>query len=527
MVGVSESEVLVASNRGPVSFSVAENGTLSASRGGGGLVSAMTAVGTKFTVRWVCAAISNGDREAVRRANELEKSRAAASAVGTPPGRPLRGGVEQLGPEVGVNSLRMLDIDPGIFDRAYNTVANSILWFVHHLLYSLPTNPRFDSGFVREWDAFESYNRAFAEALAEEAPPEGRILVQDYHLTLVPGMLRVLRPDVRIAHFSHTPFAPPDYFRMLPDDTARAVLTGILGADHAGFLSERWALSFMDCCEQLLSAPRGITHDDDAAEPGEPGGGARIDREAMTVTYNGRITRTAVHALGVDAEFLRERAAQSDVATRRDTLREFVGDRKVIVRVDRAELSKNIVRGLEAYRELLRRHPEWRNWVVHLVFVAPSRFDVPDYLEYTAAVQRVAKEILDEFSTPHWQPLMLQVEEDLPGAFAAFGFADVLVVNPIRDGMNLVAKEGPVVSDKGLTLVLSREAGAASDLGDDALLVNPYDVTETAEAIHLALSMPEEERAEHTRRLVVAATALPPAQWFADQLDALDGWTAY
>jgi trehalose 6-phosphate synthase len=206
---------------------------------------------------------------------------------------------------------------------------------------------------------------------------------------------------------------------------------------------------------------------------------------------------------------------------RREALRRRIGDSRAIVRVDRTELSKNIVRGLNAYRELLRVHPEHRGKVVHVVFAYPSRHDLPDYRAYTAEVQRVAREIEDEFATSDWNPLLLEVNDDYPRSLAALELAEVLVVNPLRDGMNLVAKEGPVLSADGVAVVLSREAGAADELGPDTLLVNPYDVSATAEAMHAALSMPAAERRERTARLAAAATALPPRQWLRAQLDEL------
>jgi len=190
--------------------------------------------------------------------------------------------------------------------------------------------------------------------------------------------------------------------------------------------------------------------------------------------------------------------------------------------VDRTELSKNIVRGLLAYRELLRTRPEWRGEVVHVACAYPSRTDLPEYREYTAAVQRVGREIEEEFGTDDWHPLVLEVGDDYPGSLAALRRADVLLVNPVRDGMNLVAKEGVVLSERDAAVVLSRDAGVADEYAGDALMVNPYDVTETAEALHTALSMPAAQRRERSVRLRAAATALPPAQWFSQQLDALD-----
>jgi trehalose 6-phosphate synthase len=204
-------------------------------------------------------------------------------------------------------------------------------------------------------------------------------------------------------------------------------------------------------------------------------------------------------------------------------LREEIGEgRRTVVRVDRTELSKNIVRGMLAYRQLLDEHPEWRERVVHVAFAYPSRQDLAVYRDYTAEVQRVADEINSRYGTPGWTPVVLHVKDDFARSLAAYRLADVALVNPIRDGMNLVAKEVPVVSDEGCALVLSREAGAYEELGEDAISVNPYDVIGTARALHEALTMQPGERAERTKRLAAAATALPPAQWFLDQLRELE-----
>jgi trehalose 6-phosphate synthase len=484
---VTKARVLLASNRGPVSFRFVtdegqESPHLVSHRGGGGLVSALGVIECPEPTVWVCAALSDADRQAARTA---------------PSGRIDLAGHETDHP--GGTGVRMLDIDRVVYDRAYNAVANRTLWFVAHLLFDTATSPSFGPAFRREWDAYCSYCAAFAGALAEEAAPGATVLVQDYHLALTPLLLRQLRPDLRIGHFTHTPWAPPEYFRMLPDDVARQLLTGMLGADRLSFLDERWAAAFRACCEDLL--------------------GASI--RGSDIEFAGRITRTGVHPLGVQAADLRERATHADVVSRAAALREWAGDRKIVLRIDRTELSKNIVRGLEAYRELLRSRPHWRERVVHLALCYPSRHDLPEYREYTAAVQRLAAEIEDEFATPTWEPLRLEVSDDWARSLAAYGIADVLLVNPIRDGMNLVAKEGPVLSRRGLALVLSSQAGAATELGSDALLINPFDITETAAALEEALSMPDEERAWRCGRLARTAGALPPQTWFDQQVQAL------
>jgi trehalose 6-phosphate synthase len=488
--------LLVASNRGPLSFSLAPDGNLSARRGGGGLISGLmpglSSLSDRAEVVWICAALSDADRVAARQDPDGRRFGIDGEA---PPG-PEGGGTR--------TAVRALDIPPDTFHGAYNAVANATLWFVHHLLFDTPRQPAFGPAFRRDWQSYVAYNQAFATAVGEgvtTAPSGARVLVQDYHLALVPRMLRDAVPGIRVAHFSHTPWAPPDYYRMLPDEAGRGVLDGMLGADHAGFLAQRWADAFLDCCETLL--------------------GAQVDRDTQRVIHRGHVTGVGVHPLGVDAAALRERARAADVEAHIDMLTRAAGGRKLIVRVDRTELSKNIVRGLAAYRELLTTRPEWRGRVTHVAFAYPSRSSVPGYREYTEEVQRIAREITEEFGTPDWNPLILEVKDDYPRSLAACRLADVLVVNPIRDGMNLVAEEGPVLSDRGCALVLSREAGAAALLGSDALLVNPYDVSATANAMHQALSMPEDERSRRCVALAAAAASKSPEQWLTSQLDEL------
>ncbi len=496
--------VLVASNRGPVTYQFGADGSLTRSRGGGGMIAGvadgLAALGPEASATWICAALSDADR-AVARARDTSDENGIA--------------------------VRMLDIAPDIFDRAYNRVANSALWFLLHQLFDTPNQPRFGREFRRDWESYLAYNAAFADALTGEAQSGEaltqdesglRVLIQDYHLCLVPRLLRDRlgghlggqSDEAGIGHFCHTPWAPPDYYRMLPDDVGRALLDGILGADRAGFHAERWATAFLDCCAAVLGADVSRTT---LAGPG-PGPVGRV-------TYGGHVTEVAVHPLGVDAAALRERARAGDVQAHAGALRRAAGDRKLIVRVDRTELSKNIVRGLAAYRELLATRPQWRGRVVHLAFAYPSRSALAEYRAYTDQIRELARQINEEFRTADWEPLVLEVKDDYPRSLAACALADVLLVNPIRDGMNLVAQEGPVLSERGCALVLSREAGAAATLAADALLVNPYDVTETADALHQALEMPDAERQRRGAALAATAAADPPARWLGGQLASL------
>ena len=465
--------LLVASTRGPLSITAVEQGEDEVSRGSGGLVSGMqAALSAAPEAVWVCAAMNDRERALSRAAaaGRLSALDFAATA--------LRGDFD----------VRMLPIDAPTFRAAYNGVANSTLWFVLHRLYDPPKSPNFDAAWRRQWGSYVRYNEAFARALAEEAAPGAHVMVQDYHLFLVPKMLRDLRPDVRIAHFTHTPWVPPEYFSILPDDASRAIMEGMLGADLLGFHTDRWAQLFRDSARALLDIdPAGVR----------------------------------AFPLGTDGDEMRKLGFRRDVEHAIAALDEAVGDRAVIGRVDRTELSKNVWRGLLAYRELLRRYPQWRGRVCHVVYNNPSREDLPAYREYTASIERLADDIDDEFSTDDWSPVLLEIVDDYPAALAVLRRSDVVFVNSIRDGMNLVVLEGLVLSEREPAVVLSRDAGAAEILGADALCVNPFDVSATADALHRALSMPRPERAERAARMRAAATALPPVAWFRAQLDAL------
>ena len=464
--------MLVVSNRGPLAYEVGRDGGLRDSRGAGGLVPALAGAGD---AEWVCAAIGDGDRVA---------------AAARPEGRFHPGD----GPQV-----RMLTLDPTAFDRAYNVVSNSALWFVHHMLDG--AQPPYDGAFRRAWRDYAACNEVFAQAVAEDAAPGAKVVVHDYHLALVPRMLRRRRPDLAVAHVSHTPWAPPEWFATLPDELGRDVLEGMLAADHLAFHSARWAECFAACCRSALGADIGDGW----------------------VRHRGRRTSLGVHPLGVDAEALRELVDSAAVRERVAALRAEHGQRSLLVRVDRTEPSKNVVRGLLAYRELLRTRPQWRERVVHLALAYPSRYGLPEYRAHVDVLTALARDIDDELGTPGWRPVVLDVVDDLPRSLAALSIADAVLVNPVRDGMNLVAKEACVVSAEGCALVLSREAGAADELGRDALLVNPFDVTATADALHEALTMSARERTARCGRLVEAATALPPRAWFDGLLAALPG----
>lgn len=467
--------MVIVSNRGPVSFRRAPDGAIVSARGGGGLVSAMSGLAEDGSTVWVCAALSDVDRE---------------MADASPDGRLDLGGYPDAG------AIEMLAIDAETLDAAYNAIANTTLWFVHHEMLDAPLV--IDERWRADWTSYTDYNRQFATAVARAAAESARILVQDYHLGLLPAMLREERPDLRVAHFTHTPWASPLAFAALPPDVATNLLVGMLGADSLGFHSSRWAREFSACCSDVL----GVEAIDDYVE------------------YDGRRTAVRVHPLGVDAPPLLARASEPDVSARRRELEAEIGNRQAIVRVDRTEPSKNIARGIEAFRELLANHPELRERVVHVALAYPSRQDVPAYRRYTERVESVATAVIDEFATPSWTPVLLSIHDDFARSLATLQVGDVVLVNPVRDGMNLVAKESVLLNDDAV-IVLSTQAGAADQMAEGALLVDPFDVNATADALYAALTMSPEERRTRHAALIDAATTMTPKDWLHAQLDEL------
>jgi trehalose 6-phosphate synthase len=477
---VAERPLIIASNRGPISFVRTEDGEIVPKRGGGGLVTALTGALQLSGGLWIAAAMTEDDR------------------AHAPHGR------AEVATDEAKFAVRYLSFDPDEYDAFYNGVSNRILWFVHHYLWDLARNPRFDQTTERAWAAYRRVNDAFAEALAEEGRSVGEqpnYLVQDYHLTLVPSLLRQRVPEARISHFSHIPFAGPGYFRTLPRSLQHEVLSGLLGADVLGFHAGQWADNFLLCCRVLP--------------------GARVDLRRRSVRWKDREVRVRVYPISIEVDALQQEARSESVARARTDMRRWLGERKLVLRVDRTDLSKNILRGLLAFESFLRIHPGWRRRVIHLALLNPSRESVPEYRAYTRECVRTADRINDELGDEDWQPVDVRVRDDYPMALAAYSLYDALLVNPVIDGMNLVAKEGPILNRRHGVLILSENAGAYQELGPHVLAVNPFDVIGTAHAIHAALSMEESERARRASRLRSTVRRNRLDRWVQAQLDDL------
>jgi trehalose 6-phosphate synthase len=458
---VPDRPVVIVSNRGPLSFQREDDGTLKARRGAGGLVSGLAPLVAGTDAVWLAAALSDDDRAA-----------AASGDVAEAEG--LR--------------VRLLDLDASEYRMSYDVICNATLWFCLHGLYDLPRRPRIDRRWREAWDAYRAVNEAFADVTAEVAPEGAAVLVQDYHLALVGPRLRAARPDVATVHFMHTPWCEPDGLRPLPAAVTRELVGSIAANSAATFHTHRWAEAFVASHRAFVgeSLPPHVLSTPLAADPDD-------------------LTATATSPACAEA---------------RDRLSEIVGDRKLMVRVDRIELSKNILRGFHAFDELLTAHPEWRERTVFCALLYPSREGLPEYLAYRQEVEGLVERLNAKWSTSTWTPILYDARDDFPRSIAALQLADVVLVNPIRDGLNLVAKEAVLVGDRA-ALVLSTEAGAYEELGDaGAIGVNPFDIAETADALHEALSMDDGERRLRHERLHAVVAARTPRDWLREQLDA-------
>jgi trehalose 6-phosphate synthase len=452
---LAEHRPIFASNRGPVSFVENPDGSVTPQRGSGGLVTALTSIGRFIPLTWVASAMTEADRQ-----------QAADN-------KPLRAPL----PDQEVY-LRFVAVPRPMYQRYYYSFCNPLLWFLQHYMWNTPRSPNIGRATYEAWeDGYVPVNQAFARALAEEAQRDGPtpfIFIHDYHLYLAPGELRRLLPDAPILHFTHVPWPGPRYWGMLPAFMRRQIHENLCAANIVGLQTMRDVHNFLHTCEVILK-------------------GARVDYRACTVSLDDRETHVTNYPISVDAAGLAQLAASPEVERHEKALRPLTRD-VTIVRVDRAEPSKNIIRGFRAYESLLDRYPELQGQIALLAFLVPSRTELPVYQTYTDELFEVVTGINDEYGTDDWQPIRVFFEENYLQAVAAMRLYDILLVNPLVDGMNLVAKEGPLVNPRDGVLVLSEMAGAHEQLGEYALSVSPTDLEGTVRALHAAISMHPDER---------------------------------
>jgi trehalose 6-phosphate synthase len=430
------------------------------------MVTALLATAQIVPMTWVAMAMTDGDRRAAAEVNgDLIRS----------PGEDL--------------SVKFVTVASPVYQRHYYVFCNPLLWFVQHLMWNAPRTPNIGRAVYEAWDSgYIPVNQAIADAIIEEArasagPP--CVLIQDYHLYLAPAMVRAEVPDATILHFTHIPWPGPRYWGLLPEFMRRRIHEDMCACDIVGLQTRADVQNFLHCAEVILD-------------------GSSVDYEACTVRFRGRVVHVREYPISVDSAGLLEFKDSPAVQEYVQKLRPLLGD-KTIVRVDRSEPSKNIIRGLRSWELLLERYPELRGRVNFLQFLVPSRSELGVYQTYTDEIFELVESINDHFGDVDWQPIRVFYEDNYAQAIAGMTLYDVLLVNPIIDGMNLVSKEGPLVNGRDGVLVLSEQAGSFEQLQANVLPVAPSDLEGTVRALHQALTMPEDERrakAEGLRRSV-------------------------
>jgi trehalose 6-phosphate synthase len=468
--------LVLVSNRGPVTFQA--HGEVQ--RGSGGLVTALTGLASHRDAIWIASAMSEYDAEVSR------EHEGRAFPVRSPGG--------------GEYQVRLVVSDPDAYDRFYNVFANPMLWFIQHYLWDLSNAPDIRREEVEAFEfGYNVVNEDLAQAVVEQlhGSEEPVVMVHDYHLYTLPDLVRRARPDVFLHHFIHIPWTQPDAWRVLPTRIREEIYKGLLANDIIGFHTRSYRHNFLQCCHDLMELD--------------------VDFERGVVRFGEREVWVRAYPLPIDHQATRQIAQSARVREFEEQLlrrrRDFL-----ILRVDRADLSKNVLRGFSAFDLFLEQHPEFTERVTFMAQLMPSRTDVPQYAEYLERIEALVAVVNHRHGTPDWMPIQLKLRDDLEEAVAAYKHYDVLLVNAMFDGMNLVAKEGPIVNEREGVSILSENTGAHEELGEYALSVNPFDIQELADSIYAALTMAPHERRRRAQGLSRIVTQRDPGDWIDEQL---------
>jgi trehalose 6-phosphate synthase len=478
-------QLIIASNHGPVTFHTDEHGVIQPQRsGGGGLVSALSGIAQHVDACWIASALSEEDKA-------------------------WKGGMVSIDGGSGSVQVQFVSSEESAYDGYYKVIANPLLWFLQHSMWDIFRSPTIDRTTWQNWqNGYVVVNRLFAEAVTKQMMSKGQpalVMLQDYHLYLVPYYIRrVFRPRKKytLMHFIHIPWPGAEDWGYLPARMRQGILEGLCSVDLLGFQTREDGLNFIRTCESHL--PR-----------------AHVNFKQSRVWYRNHTTYVRDFPISIDVKALEHVASTEEVAEHHKSFLEQYGGNPLILRIDRIEPSKNIVRGFQAFDELLELYPELRGKVQFLALLVPSRMEVEQYQDYLNDIMGAAGQVNAKYGDSNWEPVRVVVGENYPRAVAAMQLYDVLLVNSIADGMNLVAKEGPVINQQQGVLVLSERTGAHEQLGSGALVIPPLDISATASALHQALVMPPDERKEKAERLRTLIGGEDIVDWLCRQLETI------
>jgi trehalose 6-phosphate synthase len=469
----------VASNRGPVEFHKSEDNKIIMKRGAGGLVSTLLPIMETVKGIWVASAMTEGDIEI---ANRYEDNRVP---------------ITEDNPSFWVP---FVVVDSKRYEDYYSLISNPLLWFVQHYMWNPPYTPDIDDKIHKAWkNGYLHVNKMFADKIIEESglnEKDPLIMLQDYHLYLCPYFLRKKLGDIFLSQFIHIPWPQPEYFCIIPRYMEESIIKGLLSNDILGFHIEKYVNNFLRTCEKYAE---------------------KVDFDKGIVYHDGRRTIVKNYPISVDDKGLKELAKSENVLLKENIVKEIKKDYFLIYRTDRADLSKNIIRGFKAYKLFLDKHPEFRGKVKFLTTGKPTRQQIKEYRDYKIEIDNIIKYINLKYSTEDWKPIEEIFKADYSLVTAAFKNYDCLMVNPLCDGMNIVSKEGSVVNENDGVLIISEHAGSYEELKDYSLAVNPFDVSETADAIYKAVTMARNERKERLKGLKMVVQNRNIYHWLAEQ----------
>ena len=470
-----EGTIIIVAHRGPHDF-VWENGRWVAKRAVGGIISMIEPLARQPNVAWFCCVSEPPESEAERDALYTTAK-------------------DQTDPDLNVVPV---PLPAEVYRDYYGTISNEVLWMLQHHLVGQFGYASLDEQRHRAWAHYVDASRRVADAVVLTGIPVRAFVLQDYHLFPLAEMLRKHFPDTPTLHFIHIPFPGPAILKLLPRAWRETILRGLLGADIVGLQTSEGVRAFLASCEELL--------------------GLRVNYPAAIVTLeSGRAVRVKAFPGSIDPETVRAYQKTLQVASARQQLKDELRERN-IVRVDRLDPSKNQVLGFTAFGRLLERNPEWIGKVRFLAFLVPSRTDLTIYREYRDSVYAEIEAVNARFRERcGYDPIAVFYTNERAIAVAALECSDVFLANSRQDGMNLVVKEWAILSRRSGVLVLSETAGAASEGAGRDLLICPFDIEGTAEALAKALAYPEERR-----KASLEAFRTSVEQWTARHwLDAL------
>lgn len=473
--------LIVVSNRGPVEYHVSTEGDLSPRRGTGGVVTALNSLATNVDFTWISSAMGEGDRR-IARENMGEKIRS-----------PL---LEHT------FSLKFVVTSRRVYHKFYNIFCNPLLWFLQHYMWSSSYTPNVDDSIYDAWEnGYLPVNKSFADSIIEEshdAQDSPYVMIHDYQLYMVAGIVREALPNAIIQHLIHIPWPDPVYMQMLPAFMRTKICQSLLTNNIVGFQTWRDVRNFLQSCEMFVPD-------------------IEVDHNNFTAILGDHKTTVKAYPIGISVAEVRG-ISESNRAIEYGKKLKPLFNGKTIVRIDRVEPSKNIIRGFRAYRLLLERNPDLIGNVTFLAFLVPSRTHIRQYQRYFQEVEDLISEINQAFGRDDWKPIIPFYDNNYTQAMVAMKFYDVLLVNPIIDGMNLVAKEGPVVNTRAGVLVLSETAGAYPQMKDGVISISPADIEGTALALYQALTISRDKRLELEKVLLDHISEEDIVDWIEKQV---------